>query len=316
MAEVAGAAGTTQRPIVFALRGHGRFAAAGAETGSCTLTRFPNRELIARLATPVAGRRCVVIGSVAPPESQLARLTLLVHTLRRAGAASVTALMPYLAYARQDEAAAGESLGLAWVGGLLRAAGVQDVVTVDVHSAAAADVLGLPVRSLSPAAVIASRLPSEWRDAATFVAPDKGARERCAALAAAAGRPRAVAHLVKRRDARGVTHLGLHGVVGERALIVDDILDTGGTVVSCCRMLRAKGARRIALAVTHGLFTGSAARAVEGEGVEELWVTDSLRGPRVPRSAHVVALGPLLAPVVSTDRRAGESADPAAALDA
>jgi ribose-phosphate pyrophosphokinase len=287
------------RPVVVALRGHRRFVAAGSEVGTCQIGRFPNRELIARLATPVAGRRCVVVGSVGPPEGRLAQLTLVAHTLRRAGAASVTAVLPYLAYARQDEAPAPESLGLAWVGDLLRGAGVGEVVTVDVHSPRAGALLGVPVRSLSPAAVLAESLTGAWRSAATFVAPDEGAVERCAAVAAAAGRPGAVAHLVKRRRASGVAHLGLHGDVGERALVVDDILDTGGTVASCCRMLRAHGVRHIALAVTHGLFTGGAARVLADAGVEELWTTDSVTGARTPRDAHVVALGPLLAGVLT-----------------
>jgi ribose-phosphate pyrophosphokinase len=294
---------TKQRPVVFALRGYGRFAGAGVETGMCVLARFPNRELIARLATPVTGRRCIVIGSLAPPEAQLAQLTLLVHTLRRAGARSVTALLPYLAYARQDVAAAGESLGLAWIGQLLRGAGVDDVVTADVHSARAEELIGLPLLSLSPATLLAEHLPDAWRNEATFVAPDEGAIERCAATVAAAGRPGSIAHLVKHRDARGVAHRSLHGDVGERALIVDDILDTGGTVVSCCRMLRSNGVRHIGLVVTHGLFTGEAARAIGESGVEELWTTDSLCGPRVPRSAKVVALRPVLAPVLTGTER-------------
>jgi ribose-phosphate pyrophosphokinase len=286
------------RPVVVALRGQRRFVSAGSEVVTCLVERFPNRELIARLPAPVAGRRCVVVGSVSPPEGRLARLTLVAHTLRRAGAASVTAVLPYLAYARQDEAPASESLGLAWVGDLLRCAGVSDVVTVDVHSPRAGALLGVPVRSLSPAAVLAASLTGAWRSA-TFVAPDEGAVDRCAAVAAAAGRPEAVAHLVKRRRASGVAHLGLHGDVGERALVVDDILDTGGTVASCCRMLRAHGVRHIALAVTHGLFTAGAARALADAGVEELWTTDSVTGPRTPRAAHVVELAPLLARVLT-----------------
>ena len=284
------------RPLVFALRGHRRFLPPGTETGTCAVRRFANGELVAQLRTPVAGRRCLVLGSVAPPEPELARLSLVAHTLRRAGAARVVAVLPYLAYARQDVAAPGQSLGAGWIGELLRASGVDEVVTVDIHSARAAALLGMPVTSLSPAALLVEALPGDWRDRATFVAPDEGAIERCAAVAAAAGRPEAVAHLVKRRDGGGVVHLALRGDVAGRALIVDDILDTGGTVVSCCRMLRASGRRRVAVAVTHGLFTADAgARLAAGE-VEAVWATDSVRSPRRPDTTRIVRLAPVLAP--------------------
>ena len=286
----------TAPPVVVALEGHRRFVSEGAEVARLAIRRFPNRELIARLGSSVEGRHCVVLGSVAPPEAQLARLTLAAHTLRRAGAASITALIPYLAYARQDVAAAGESLGLEWLGGLLRASGIEDVVAVDVHSRRAGPLLGVAVRSLSPAGILADALPDVWRAEATFVAPDEGAIERCAALAAASGRPGAVAHLVKHRELEGVSHVALHGEVGERALIVDDILDTGATVASCCRLLRARGVRQIALAATHGLFTGAAAAGLRSAGVRAIWVSDSVLAPaRAPRTS-VVALAPLLAP--------------------
>jgi phosphoribosylpyrophosphate synthetase len=93
--------------------------------------RFPNGELHTEVPDRVEGCRCVVVGSISPPAGNLERLTLLSHTLRRAGAARVTALLPYLAYARQDRAARSESLGLAWVGELLRASGVDEIVCVD-----------------------------------------------------------------------------------------------------------------------------------------------------------------------------------------
>jgi len=283
--------------VVVAPRGFGRFVRGRVQRAACRVVRFPNGELVAHVDARVEGAACVVIGSIAPPEARLAAVTLLAHTLRRAGAARVTALLPYLAYARQDVAASGQSLGLQWVGDLLRGAGVDDIATVDVHSPSAADLLAMPVRSLSPAWLLADALPAEWRREATFVAPDEGAVDRCAAVAAAAGRPHDTAHLVKRREATGVAHLALHGSVASLVLIVDDILDTGATLSSCATMLRAKGARRIAVAVTHGLFTDPAADLLRRAGVEAVWVTDSVLSRRRPTTAQVVPLAPLFAPV-------------------
>jgi len=292
---------------VFIMRGHARFAGAavGAEYARSALRRFANGELHAGVATPVDGRHCVAVGAISPPTANLAWLTLLAHTLRRAGARRITAMLPYLAYARQDRALPTESLGLAWVGELLRASGIDDVTCVDVHSDAAERLLGLPLTSLSPARLLAAALPAAWRTQVTFVAPDEGAIDRCAALAAAADADQPIAWMRKRRTPTGVAHLGLVGTPGRRVVIVDDILDTGATLLSGCRELRALGVQEIGVIATHGLFTDERWRALFAAdvGVTRLWITDSVLSRRRPPEAELVPVGPLLAPVLagSTD---------------
>ncbi|HZE06250.1 MAG TPA: ribose-phosphate diphosphokinase, partial [Solirubrobacteraceae bacterium] len=208
------------------------------------------------------------------------------------------AVLPYLAYARQDSAGTHESLGLAWAGELLGAAGVQDIVCVDVHSEQARDILGLPVISLSPAAVLAGPLPAGWRDGVTFVAPDEGAQMRARALARAAGSNRPLVWARKRRTRGGIEHLGLEGSPADRAVVVDDILDTGATLLSCCAQLRRAGAREIAVVVTHGLFTQDRWRALSAEGVRAIWTTDTVVSRRRPPQTRIVSVAPLLAPVL------------------
>jgi ribose-phosphate pyrophosphokinase len=225
-------------------------------------------------------------------------VTLLAHALRRAEARRVTALLPYLAYARQDRAAPGLSLGLAWVGDLLQASGIDEVVCVDVHSRQAAKVLGLRLTSLSPAALLAGALPRAWRSEVTFVAPDGGAIERCEAVARGAGVEGQVVWARKRRTTSGIEHLGLVGTPGRRAVVVDDILDTGATLLSCCRALRDSGVQQIGVILTHGLFTGERWRALLAEGVREVWITDTVLSRRRPRQAHIVSVAPLLARVL------------------
>jgi ribose-phosphate pyrophosphokinase len=296
---------TAAAPLVFIMRGHARFAtgAVGVESAPAALRHFPNGELQARISTPVDGRHCIVVGTITPPTANLAWLTLLAHTLRRAGASRITALLPYLAYARQDRALPTQSLGLAWVGELLRASGIDDVTCVDVHSGAAPSVLGLPVTSLSPAALLATALPAAWREQVTFVAPDEGAIDRCAAIAVIADPDRPIAWVRKRRTPTGVEHLGFVGTLGRRVLIVDDILDTGETLLSCCRELRALGVEEIGVLATHALFTGERWRGLFREGVTRLWLTDSVLSRRRPPDAELVPLAPLLAPLLtgSTD---------------
>jgi ribose-phosphate pyrophosphokinase len=286
----------TSRPLIFALPGQARFVTRARAVEHVTVRHFPDGELHVEVPAAAQGRRCLVVGSIAPPADNLAHVTLLAHALRRAGAVSVTALLPYLAYARQDHAARSQSLGLAWMGGLLRASGVDDVVCVDVHSGGG--VLGLPLTSLEPAGILAAALPEEWRRGVTFVAPDRGAIDRCRAVSLAVGANGPVTWLRKRRTTSSVEHTGIVGTPGPRVVVVDDILDTGGTLVSCCQELRRLGVREIGIVVTHALFTRAAWRALLGEGVRRIWTTDTVLARQRPTNAEIVPVAPLLAPVL------------------
>ena len=112
----------------------------------------------------------------------------------------------------------------------------------------------------------------------TFVAPDEGAIDRASAVAHAVGVDRPVVWARKRRTPAGVEHLRLVGTPGRRAVVVDDILDTGDTLVSCCRQLREAGVRRIGVIATHGLFTGDRWRVLLAGGVPETWITTACSG--------------------------------------
>ncbi|HET8979359.1 MAG TPA: phosphoribosyltransferase family protein, partial [Solirubrobacteraceae bacterium] len=137
-----------------------------------------------------------------------------------------------------------------------------------------------------------------WRRQVTFVAPDEGALPRATAVARAAGSDQPIVWARKRRTPAGIEHLGLEGAPARRAVVVDDILDTGATLVSCCAQLRRAGTREIAVVVTHGLFTGDRWRALWAEGVQEVWATDTVVSRRRPPQTHVVSVAPLLAPVL------------------
>jgi ribose-phosphate pyrophosphokinase len=252
--------------------------------------RFADGELWLELDDSVAGRECVVLGSLAPPAEQGLLVLLLAHTLKRAGAGAVRALMPYLGYARQDSAEPQQSLGAAWAGSLLEAAGVDEVATIDVHSAAAQACFPLPVVSLSPASLFARKLMSGADRNLSVVAPDEGAVERCRAVAEAAGIKAPVAHLRKRRDAGGVVHGALIGPVLPRAVLVDDILDTGGTLLSACRELRRAGVEEISIMATHGVFSGDRWRELPDAGARRIVVTDSLPDVRTRAGEMVEVL--------------------------
>jgi ribose-phosphate pyrophosphokinase len=272
----------------------------GRREGQALVGRFANGELHARIETPVAGEECVLLGAVAPPDEDLLATLLVAHTLLTEGARRITALLPYLGYARHDKREPGKSLGTAWLGRLLHASGVQEVVTVDVHSPRVHDLFPLPVQSLSPAAVFAAEIERAGLEDVSVVAPDEGARERCEAVRTAAGIARPLAWLGKTRTERGVVHTALHGTVGPRAVIVDDILDTGGTLVSACEALGRAGVRDIRIMVTHGLFTGAAWQRLWLLGVSRIYCTDTTPPPPTGDAITVLSVAPLLAADLTT----------------
>lgn len=271
-------------------------ALGAAQPAACAIERFANGELIATVESAVADADCVVLGSVAPPDQDLLHTLLLAHTLVKEGARSVTTLLPYLAYARQDKAEPGRSLGAAWIGRLLQRSGVGRVVTVDVHSARAAGLFPIPVDSISPAEVFAAELARMPLDDVTIVAPDGGAVARAEAIHRAAGVVRPLARLTKQRTPGGIVHTAFEGEVSRRVVLVDDILDTGATLVSACETLAGAGVEEIVLMVTHGLFTGTRWRCLRGLGVTAIYCTDTVAAPPdAAADATVLTVAPLLA---------------------
>lgn len=251
--------------------------AADLRIGEFHAARFENGEWHLDLETAVRNERCLVLGSIAPPDEQLLTTLLLGHTLRKEGAGYVTAILPYLAYARDDKDKPGKSLATAWAGSLVRASGFDEVIAVDVHSERARRLFPIAVRSLSPAEVFADAISRYGLDDATIVAPDGGAIGRCQAVqrAAGVGQP-TIPYFEKQRTTTGITHAGPIGEVRRRALIVDDILDTGGTLLSACEKLRQAGVEEITIMVTHSLFTGERWKLLWRLGVKRIFCTDSV----------------------------------------
>lgn len=303
--------------LIFALPQHRRLLPEDLDShsepalGRFRIGRFPDGELWIELEEDVHDRECAVLGSLAPPDEQTLLTLLLADTLRRAHARRTIAVLPYLGYARQDRAPAGRSLGAAWAGSLLAATGVERVLTVDVHSAAAVERFALPVTSLSPAKLFAAHLgdgPRALGDGPradlTIVAPDEGARERCEAVARAAGVEAPVAYMRKRRSATGVAHTELVGAIRRRAVIVDDILDTGRTLLSACRLLRASGVSEISIMVTHGTLSGSEWCRLGEAGASRILITDTVPQARTRGGSIVETLpiAPLLLEALTADR--------------
>lgn len=266
--------------------------------GRFDIERFENGELHLDLQTPAAGEDCFLLGSIAPPDEQLLSAFLLAHTLKKEHARHVTAILPYLAYARDDKDKPGKSLATAWAGSLARASGLDGVISIDVHSERAMRLFPIPVLSLSPGEVFAEALARFGLQRATIVAPDEGAIGRCAAVQRAAGMPDVkIPYFRKQRSAAGIVHAGPIGEVGREVVMVDDILDTGGTLLSACEKLRQAGVEEITILVSHGLFTGERWKHLWRLGVKRIVCTDSVPPASSAAECEIVRLSivPLLA---------------------
>jgi ribose-phosphate pyrophosphokinase len=264
--------------------------------GNCEISRFTNGEMHVRIHDNVSSEDCLVVSSMAPPDEQLLSLLMITDALKQNGARSIRAFLPYLGYGRQDKFEPGEGSGITLMGSLLQTAGVDEIITIDTHSKLDEKLIGLPLTSQSSSSLFIAAIQSlDWGDNVTIVAPDEGAITRAQMMADALGVSHPVAHLVK-KHVDGIVHLNLFGEVSTRVLIVDDIIDSGRTLVSACNVLRDRGVQDIAVIVTHGLFTGGAWKRLFGLGVRTIFVSDSCPEATAQRhpNVHVILLKPLL----------------------
>lgn len=251
--------------------------------------RFSNAEIYITVTSRVKSERCVILGSLAPPDEQLLAINLLSHTLKRKGAKQVVGLFPYLGYARQDKANTAQSLTLAWVGQTLKASGLDQIVTIDIHSQLAGMLVPIPIKSYLATGLFIARMPElHHTSETTLIAPDEGATSRAIALARELSNDMPVITFRKKRTTHSLVHeMPQQSVLTKKAVIIDDILDTGGTLLSCVRQLKAAGVDTIVIAITHGLFTGSSWRKLFRLGVQHIYVTDSTPESRQNRTKRV-----------------------------
>ncbi|HZT76059.1 MAG TPA: ribose-phosphate pyrophosphokinase, partial [Vicinamibacterales bacterium] len=233
-----------------------------------------------------------------PADEHIMELLFLADACRRAGAARLTAVMPYFGYARQDRRADGrEAIGAAVVAALVEAAGFSRVVTVDLHSPAIEGFFRIPVEHLS-----ATRLLVEGVHPAAdavIVAPDLGA----AKLAERYARHLNVSVVTMHKKRISGSEVELRSIVGnvkDRApIIVDDMITTGATIEAAANGLLAAGCQRaISVIATHGVFAAPAPQRLEALPIQQLIVTDSVQPAVQPSRLQVVSVAPLIADAI------------------
>lgn len=260
---------------------------AGYKKGGFLAHRYDNGELHITLDTDARGQECMILGTIAPPDNNLVSFLLLADTLKQKGARKVTALLPYLAYTRHDKIVPKESLATAWVGTLFERSRIDAIITLSLHSDEDREYIPLSINSLSITETFAQILTDRALTDASLVAPDEGALDRCEAIKYAAHIDTNVVHFKKRRIKTGVTLSQPSGTIKPNAVIVDDMLDTGRTLIACCKKLKALGVKKITIMVTHGLFTGTEWQHLWALGVDRIYCTDSIPPMQLPKDARV-----------------------------
>lgn len=246
------------------------------DPGKFVIARYPNRELHCKISSIAHGQECFILGAVTPPEHNLVEVLLLAHTLKKQGAAKVLAILPYLAYSRHDKDKPGESLAAQLIGKLFQASGIDEVWTVDLHSGRDRELFPMPIFSLPTHELFAQAIKDHGLLGAGLVAPDNGALPRCQAVLETLGLDGEVAYFEKHRTDSGIVHSGPIGRVKHRAVMIDDMLDTGETLVSACEKLKAAKVKEIYIFVSHGLFTGSGWKKLWRLNVKAIFCTDSI----------------------------------------
>jgi ribose-phosphate pyrophosphokinase len=266
---------------------------ANLETIHVSHKTFPDGESYVRLEGPVQDHHVAIVQTTSPSQdSRFMQLAFLADAAKRNGASKVTAVVPYLAYARQDKVfLQGEGVSIGTVARMLNAAGVDALVTVNIHAESALKEFPFPAKTLSAIPLLAEYFVQKGCKEAFALAPDKGAmyiaEEAQRVLGGEAG------HLDKQRDRyTGQTSQKGKGlnVKGKTVIIFDDIISTGGTIVGAAKILRELGAARVFTACVHPLLIGDAEKRILDAGVEEIVGTDS-----VPSSVSKVSLAPLIA---------------------
>lgn len=275
---------------------------------------FADGEIYIRIKNKVRGDDVYIIQSiVAPANDRLMELLIMVDALKRASVGRITLICPYLCYSRQDrKAASREPITAKLVANLITKAGADRLVTVDLHAEQIQGFYDIPVDHFLGYPLFAKYLvENDLLKDAIIVSPDIGGVKRADKLADLLGLKLAIIDKVRKaHNEAEVTHV-VGDVKGKRCVILDDMIDTGGSICAAATALKENGAKEVIVCATHALLSGSAKEKFDVSCVDKLLLTNSvpIDPERLPKMATVISLGPLLAKIirrVHLDRSLGE----------
>jgi len=263
--------------------------------------RFPDGEIDIKVEDDIRGADCYVLQPTCPPvNDNWAELLLLLDTLRRASAGRVTAVMPYFGYARKDRKDEGRvPISAKVVANSLAAGGCDRVVTLDMHAAQIQGFFDIPVDHLYAKPVLLQAIRRLGIEDPVIVTPDVGGIKLARSYAKELGADLAIVDKRRLSGSEIVVEHVIGSVAGRNVILVDDMISTGGSISGAARMVRGEGARRIVIAVSHGVFCGPAKERLDAAPIDRILVTDTVPLPAsAPDKVEVVSVAPLLAQAI------------------
>jgi ribose-phosphate pyrophosphokinase len=271
----------------------------------CIVRRFADMEIFVEVQENVRGEDVFVIQSTsAPANDHLMELLILVDALKRASARRITAVLPYFGYARQDRKPGPRTpISAKLVANMIVRAGADRVMTLDLHAGQIQGFFDIPTDNLFAAPVMVQDIKDVFaNDNVMVVSPDVGGVVRARGLAKRIDAPLAIVD--KRRERPGDSEVMnvIGDVSGHSCILVDDIADSGGTLVNAAEALLEKGANQVAGYITHGVLSGGAVARIMASQLKELVITDSILPSDSVINAHnirVLPIAPLLGEAIA-----------------
>jgi ribose-phosphate pyrophosphokinase len=246
--------------------------------GRAEVTRFADGEIYVEINENVRGVNCFVVQPTGyPANDNLMELLVMIDALKRASAGSIVAVIPYFGYARQDRKTKPRTpISARLVADLLTAAGVNRVLSIDLHAGQIQGFFNIPVDHLYAMPVLMEHLRTRFNHEAVIVSPDAGGVERARAFSKRLGSSLAI--IDKRRPAPNVSEVVniIGDVRGRDAIIVDDMVDTAGTLCAAAQAIKDQGARAVFACASHGVLSHPAVDRIAASPIEELIITDTL----------------------------------------
>lgn len=277
--------------------------AIGTELGEVQIERFSNGEIYVRFLESVRGVDAFVIQTCAAPvNDNVMELLLMVDALKRASAKRITAVMPYYGYSRQDKKTlAREPISARLIADILTASGADRVLSVDLHAGQIQGFFDFPVDHITALPLLASYVVTKNLKDVVVVSPDAGRVKVAKKLSDRLRVPMAILH--KRRPDKNVAEVShvIGDVEGKTALIIDDMVDTAGTMVEAADALMRCGAKEIYALATHPILSGNAVERIGISEIKELVVTNTLPVPpeKMIDKITVLSIAPLLASTIT-----------------
>ena len=274
--------------------------AYGTQLGKSSVVEFSDREFQPSFNESVRGHHVFIVQSTMPPTDNLMELLLMIDAAKRASAHKVIAVIPYFGWARQDRKDQPRvSIGSKLVANMLTAAHVDRIITLDLHADQIQGFFDIPMDALYASTIFIDHIQKMHIDNLLIAAPDLGASKRASAYAKRLGCDLAVCHKQRAR-ANVVESMTLIGDVKDKnVIILDDIIDTAGTIVKAGQVMMDNGAKSVRAFATHAVCSGPAMERLDNSVFSEVVVTDTIPLPaNASKKIRVVSTAPLFADVI------------------